>query len=232
MLEIARGGIAVGPCIGAEVAVTEYMQLGAYASNERGTTFPHLIPPLWFVPYLEGNKVFITHEGKYSTWSFGRKGEESSQDAQIRFHRARHDIRAQAAFGLVHAYVNLDSNETIDFACGLLAIDPQNDDVSESPGQVREPGRQFARGIINVITGPMEIPFNIHLVNQEDGGLYAVTYGLTRGVWRFAVREGVGAMEIVTFPFGWQSVIEPRFPFEPHRSTDWFIREPEFRDID
>ena len=90
----------------------------------------------------------------------------------------------------------------------------------------RDPIRHLGRGVSNVLTGVWEVPFNIYNVNKSDGDVAAVTYGLFRGIWRCCVREMVGVGEIITFPFGWQPVIEPEFPFEPTPATDWRLRRP------
>jgi len=230
LLEVVRCGGAIGPAFGAEIAVTEYAQIGAYKAKEKGVTFPHFFPPLWIVPYMEEEKVFVNHEGEYKTWSFGTHGTESSQDKAVRFPRGSKDVRVQVAVGLAHLYVNWDMPQTADFLAGLICMDPQDDDIKPvDTDRVREPGRQLSRGIINMVTGPIEIPFNVHTINQADGGWSALTYGLFRGLWRFGARELIGAFEIVTFPLGWDAIIEPSIPFEPLRSTDWRIHEPGFK---
>ena len=90
----------------------------------------------------------------------------------------------------------------------------------------RDPLRQLGRGVANVVTGVCEIPFNIYNVNKEDGDFAAVTYGVLRGIWRFGVREVVGVGEIITFPFGWKSVVDPEFFLEPAPTTDWRVHRP------
>ena len=70
-LDIFRGGIAGGPGIGFEVALTDYGKLGAYVSYERGVDFPHFLPPLWLIDYYGRRPVFNFHEGYYATASLG-----------------------------------------------------------------------------------------------------------------------------------------------------------------
>ena len=45
LLDILRCGVALGPGLGFEVAITDYLNLGLYANCERGIAFPHFIPP-------------------------------------------------------------------------------------------------------------------------------------------------------------------------------------------
>lgn len=102
-------------------------------------------------------------------------------------------------------------------------------DVGTSPVEIRmhrEPLRQFGRGIANVLTGAWEIPKNMFSVNRDMGDCAGFTYGLLRGVWRFGCREVTGVFEIVTFPFGWQPIIEPEFYMEPMEFTEWRVTWP------
>lgn len=238
-LEVNRAGLAVGPAIGAEVAFTEYAQLGAYASKEKGVTFPLAFPspmgvlitaPLWTVPYLEGEPIFNTHSGTYWTTSYGPYRRESSIAKEVRFERQKWDLRVQVGAGLVHGYYAFDPIEAYDFLAGVFTIDPMNDDEKLDPTMVREPGRQLGRGLANLFGGVVEIPQTMIQVTREQGDFAGATTGFTRGVWRCAVREGVGIMEIVTFPMGWKNIVEPEYPLQPTRSADWRVLRPEFRE--
>ena len=93
---------------------------------------------------------------------------------------------------------------------------------------VRDPLRQLGRGVSNLFTGIMEVPSNVNAVATENGDVAGVTWGLFRGVWRCAIRETVGVFETVTFPFGWDPILEPEFPFEPGKSTEWRVNSPAF----
>ena len=63
------------------------------------------------------------------------------------------------------------------------------------------PARKMGRGITNVALGVLELPIKIADVNNEDGGIAAVTYGTILGLSHFIAREFVGVFELVTFPF-------------------------------
>lgn len=57
------------------------------------------------------------------------------------------------------------------------------------------------RGIVNVLTGWLEIPNQIHKGSMASNGVVGITLGLFRGFALTALRMGVGAFEVVTFPF-------------------------------
>ncbi|MCK5805269.1 MAG: exosortase system-associated protein, TIGR04073 family [Lentisphaeria bacterium] len=247
--EMVRFGAGVGPSIGVEVAATEYIQLGAYAANEKGVTFPGVpvpfvpfilpLPPLWLVPYFEDEVVHQTHSGNYATASFGPWRKETSLVASERFERDPYNVRAQLGLGIVHGYVSVESKEVADFFTGIpdilqlvginnLGTDLCQDDAKLDPTAVREPANQLGRGIANVLVGVLEVPTTMMRVGKEQGDFAGATAGLAHGVWRFAVREVVGVFEVITFPFGWEPMIEPAYPLQPARVSDWDLRKPAF----
>ena len=61
------------------------------------------------------------------------------------------------------------------------------------------PAKKLGRGICNVALGALEIPIKIYDVNQEEGGLAAVTYGAFLGIGYCVAREVIGVLEVVTF---------------------------------
>jgi putative exosortase-associated protein (TIGR04073 family) len=234
--EVADGGIALGPTAGLELAFTDYAQIGAYAATEKGVTWPDIVPPvgplacpLWGIAWLDGQDVFDFHGGSYWTWSLGPWRDESTSEKEVRFRRTPWGMRAQVGLGIVHLYSNLDLLELGDFVTGLVCVDFRRDDQEVRPNLIRTPWRQLGRGLSNVGTGLWEVPYNVHLVNKDQGGFAAVTYGLIRGLRRFVIRESVGVLEVVTWPFGWEPIIEPEFPFEPVKTTEWRINEIPFR---
>ncbi len=223
LMEVLRGGVAVGPAIGAEVAVTQYLQLGAYTDNEEGVSFPNFLPPLWLITKADGEQVFRDHSGRYWTYSVGPYRKELTQAKDVRFRRAPWDVRAQVGLGIAQVYLAIDAKQTLDFLAGFLTLDPAKDDQQLGVVVKRQPARQLGRGICNLALGIIEVPVNIESVNKDQGGFAAVTYGLCRGLWRFGIREVTGVFETVTFPFGWGPIVEPEFPFQPVRDTEWRI---------
>lgn len=227
-LEVVRCGLAAGPCIGAEVAVTDKAALGAYWADETGATFPHFIPPLWLVPYAEEVQVFKTHEGKYSTVAYGNQRKESATEAGVAFEREPLDVRAQLGLGLIHAYAAVKTKEVGDFVAGLVTFDPSDDDVGADPAVRRLPADQFGRGAANLLFGWIEIGRNMMRVRREEGEAAGFTKGFGLGLWRTGVREVVGVFELVTFPFGWGPLVEPAYVVQTAYTTDWRVNKPEF----
>lgn len=234
LLDIFRCGIALGPGIGAEVAVTEYLQLGAYANSERGFAFPHCIPPLWLVDYYEGNEdAFQVHGGAYATAAFGPwRAEALAQDGRLEaghFRRDKWDIRVQADLAIIHFYFALRPLEIIDFFTGIVGYDFCMDDMRLDATQERRPVEQLGRGLANVLFGALEIPGNIFRVTATEGDFPGLTKGTCLGIWRFFCREIVGVVEVVTFPFGWQPIIEPAYVLEGGmRNGTWKVYKPSF----
>ncbi|MDD5439420.1 MAG: exosortase system-associated protein, TIGR04073 family [Candidatus Omnitrophica bacterium] len=60
--------------------------------------------------------------------------------------------------------------------------------------------KKLSRGACNIITCPLEIGKAIGDVNNDNGFIAALSYGLLSGIWKTAVRGVVGIYEFVTFP--------------------------------
>jgi len=233
ILDLVRGGLAGGPGIGAEIAITNYAQLGAYANVERGVTFPHFVFPLWIVDYYERNEpVFKEHIGSYATAAFGPWRAENRTDKaalDYYFPRDRWDIRVQIDAAIIHAYLAVSPLEFWDLLAGFVGLDPSGDDMHTDRMVSRKPASQFGRGLCNLVFGILEIPKTVLIVTDAEGDLPGISTGLAIGVWRFLCREVVGAVELITFPFGWNSIIEPEFVFSNDMSTTWRVRKPDFQ---
>ncbi len=133
-------------------------------------------------------------------------------------------IRAEVVAGLIHPYVAIELYELLDFAGGIFFLDFKNDDWNPHPGHGKL--RKLGRGMSNIITGALEVPLNIIEINKIDGGVAALTFGTTRGIWRFMVRSFfVGPWEVITFPVATEAIIEPEFPFATSSSEfTWRVR--------
>lgn len=234
LLDVFRCGIALGPGLGAEVAVTEYLQLGAYANCERGMSFPHCFPPFWLVDYYEDNQdAFQFHGGTYATAAFGPwRKETRAMDADAEsyhFERGKWDIRVQLDLALVHLYVAVRPTQIIDFFTGIAGYDFCKDDMKLDATQERRPADQLGRGLCNVLFGVVEIPVTIMRTTANEGDFPGFTKGTGVGIWRFLCREVVGVVEVVTFPFGWQPIIEPEYVLEGGVSNGtWKVYRPSF----
>lgn len=91
----------------------------------------------------------------------------------------------------------------------------------ECEGPKGDPMRKLGRGLANCITFPIEIPNRISDVNNSDGPIAGITYGLVKGIVMSAFRVLIGAYEIATFPIpipsGYRPIIkDPEFILE-----DW-----------
>lgn len=229
VFDLFRCGIAGGTDIGFDIALTKYAQLGAMVTKERGVDFPHFIPPFWMFHYYQQKRIFNKHEGFCATAAFGpwRIEKADPGDGESSFKRNTWDLRIEAA-ALAHLYVNFSTKETGDFLAGFVGWDPSNDDQKLDPSARRKPADQFGRGVTNILFGALEIPFNIVRVTDEEGDMAGATKGVGLGVWRFLCREIVGVVELVTFPFGWNAIIEPEYPVQKTQNAVWNVRRPSF----
>ncbi len=229
VFDVLRCGISGGPGIGAEVALTEYGQLGAYTANVKGVDFPHFIPPLWLIQFYEKEPILNKHEGRYATVAYGPERKVSSEsDDGAYFPRDRWDFRAQLHLALVHVYASVKGAEVGDFVAGIVGWDPSDDDMKLDPIAVRRPADQLGRGLSNVLFGVFEVPANIMRVTESEGDLPGATKGVGLGLWRFLCREAVGVVEVVTFPFGWEPIIAPEYIWQKNQDSTWRVYRPSF----
>ncbi|MBR0459561.1 MAG: exosortase system-associated protein, TIGR04073 family [Victivallales bacterium] len=230
VFDLFRVGIGAGGDIGVDLQVTKYLQLGGMVTKEHGVDFPHFIPPFWMVNYYENTPIFRKHEGYNASLAFlcWRREWNDPVDGQTRFERPDWDIRLELA-ALAHIYVNVSVPEIGDFLAGFAGYDPAGDDMKLDPSSRRRPADQFGRGISNILFGVVEVPKNVIRVSEEEGDLVGITKGLGLGVWRFLVREIVGVVEFVTFPFGWEPIIEPAYPFQKVEMVEWSVHPPSFQ---
>ena len=224
-LDIFRCGIAGGPGIGAEIAITEYAQLGAYVAKENGVDFPHFSRrPL--THYYQQKPIFNHHEGYYSTASFGwRRTNPTRTKCSLpaqQVGRARRPPSASAT-----STSTSSAAEVHDFFAGFACC-TRPKTTSADPTAIRRPADQFGRGVCNILFGICEIPANVIRVNQEEGDMAGISKGLGLGVWRFFCREVVGVVELVTFPFGWEPIIQPEYFYQKEKSTTWRVQRPAF----
>ena len=75
-----------------------------------------------------------------------------------------------------------------------------NEDTTAMKTIADGPIRKLGRGISNVAFGVFEVLIQPYRINETEGGVAALTYGVLKGVFYFGGRVVVGAVEIVTFP--------------------------------
>ena len=64
----------------------------------------------------------------------------------------------------------------------------------------QDPIHKVGRGIVNVLTGWIEVPKQLHLGAQEENPIAGIGQGLLKGVSLTVLRLGAGVFEAVTFP--------------------------------
>jgi len=79
--------------------------------------------------------------------------------------------------------------------------------------------KKLGRGLCNICTFPLELPFQVSRINNSDGPSAAVTYGVVKGITMMLCRLSVGVYETVTFVFpvprGYRPILtDPEFMFE------------------
>ena len=64
----------------------------------------------------------------------------------------------------------------------------------------QDPIHKMGRGLVNLLTGWLEVPKQIHLGGQEEQPVIGLGRGLLKGVGLMVLRGGVGIYEAITFP--------------------------------
>ena len=62
------------------------------------------------------------------------------------------------------------------------------------------PFKKLGRGVVNVAFGALEICKQPVIIAREEGELAGISWGVFQGIGYFLAREGVGVVDIVTFP--------------------------------
>lgn len=61
--------------------------------------------------------------------------------------------------------------------------------------------KKLGRGLVNILTGWVELPKNIYKATTEDNLFAGLTIGLAKGIGMTVVRTGAGVYDTATFPF-------------------------------
>ena len=64
----------------------------------------------------------------------------------------------------------------------------------------QDPIHKMGRGVVNALTGWIELPKQISLGKQEDNPVAGIGRGLVKGAGLTILRSGIGVYEVVTFP--------------------------------
>jgi putative exosortase-associated protein (TIGR04073 family) len=64
----------------------------------------------------------------------------------------------------------------------------------------QDPIHKMGRGVVNVLTGWIELPKQVHLGSQEANPVAGLGWGLVKGISLTVLRAGIGIYETLTFP--------------------------------
>ena len=91
------------------------------------------------------------------------------------------------------------------------------------PMDGRKAMMKLGRGLINLITGWVELPKRMDETSKRSGLGTGLTWGLLRGLGHGFVRTAGGAYEVVTFPFpappDYQPIMRPEYVFTDEGSS-------------
>ena len=78
---------------------------------------------------------------------------------------------------------------------------------------------KLKRGALNIVTSPVEVARQIHVTTEEKNLLVGWTLGLVEGLGSGLLRFGAGAIDLLTFPFGFPEsdkapLIDPEYVWE------------------
>ena len=227
-IDIFELQIIFGPSIGLELSLNEF-KIGALAGY-----------PLFGLHLHRGNISSVAlKEGSsyFATAIFGKEESRLLKDPSniaIAYY-SDYDISGTLGLGLGSIKLGLDFSEVVDFFAGFVFIDPLNDDyyppyttISDDSGIAgNRPVDKLARGLYNVFMGWWDWPLTVADINDNEGGVKALFYGVPTGFGRAVTRTGVGFFELATFWLGGDPIILPEYSFNIEDfpfslgNTDW-----------
>ena len=85
------------------------------------------------------------------------------------------------------------------------------------PMETRKAFGKLLRGLVNLLTGWVELPKRVHETTLQSGAGAGFTYGLARGLGYGFIRTAGGVYEVITFPFpappDYRPVMQPAYIF-------------------
>ena len=91
--------------------------------------------------------------------------------------------------------------------------------AAPAAGWAQDPLHKAGRGVVNVLTGWIEIPKQIHLGSQEENPVTGLGFGIAKGVGLTVLRIAVGVYEAVTFPVAYPKDFAS--PYDGMELTDY-----------
>lgn len=81
-----------------------------------------------------------------------------------------------------------------------------------------DPMRKLGRGLVNTLTGVVEIPKKVYMISKSDNILMGLTWGWVKGTAVGLLRTACGVYETLTFPIpapaDYEPIMDPEFVFE------------------
>ncbi|HOE63912.1 MAG TPA: exosortase system-associated protein, TIGR04073 family [Candidatus Sumerlaeota bacterium] len=97
----------------------------------------------------------------------------------------------------------------------LLAASGYADDMTRSKSEANSMMHKCGRGIVNVLTGWMEVPKNIAVEWKKTEPFTGTIMGTIKGLGWGVGRTATGVYDIITFPLpipeGYKPLMEPEF---------------------
>ena len=90
---------------------------------------------------------------------------------------------------------------------------------ASQPVWAQDPIHKMGRGVVNALTGWIELPKQVHLGSQEANPLRGMGRGLIKGAELTILRSGLGVYEAVTFPLPYPKDFAS--PYEPMALDDY-----------
>ena len=69
-----------------------------------------------------------------------------------------------------------------------------------SSAWAQDPIHKMGRGVVNLLTGWIEVPKQLHIGAQNENPVTGIGHGLLKGVSLTVLRLGTGVYEALTFP--------------------------------
>lgn len=108
-------------------------------------------------------------------------------------------------------------SQIVIFALILFGLSGIPSSVSADELGTHNAFNKLTRGIINAITGWVEIPKKLQETTEDSGVATGLTWGLMRGIGHGFIRTTAGVYEVITFPFpappDYTPVIHPEYVF-------------------
>lgn len=86
-----------------------------------------------------------------------------------------------------------------------------------TPSYAQDAFKKLGRGVVNTLTGWLEVPKGIVDESKESNVFAGLTVGTIKGFGLGLVRTGAGVYEAVTFPFpipeGYEPIVKPEFVY-------------------